>query len=205
MATTPPSFDIDDEIPVPEPVTVKEPQKEGEVNPESLARETYQAGESMENESGLTKEALLAHLTKLQSEADESRNQAIRAMAEMENIRRRAQEDVLKASKFAIENFAEQLLSVKDSLEMALANPNAEVAVLRQGVELTLKQLSQAFERAKVIEVASEGQLFDPNVHQAVSTVENGAPANTVVQVYQKGYRLNDRVLRPAMVVVAKA
>ncbi len=146
----------------------------------------------------------LKQLATLQQEAEEYKNQALRAIAEMENIRRRAQEDIQKASKFAIESFAEQLLSVKDSLEMALASPTQEVSSLQQGVELTLKQLNHAFERARILEVPSEGQPFDPHIHQAVSTIQNDAPDNTVVQVYQKGYRLNDRVLRPAMVVVAK-
>jgi len=142
----------------------------------------------------------LKQLAVVQQEAEENKNQALRAIAEMENIRRRAQEDIQKASKFAIESFAEHLLSVKDSLEMALVNPTQEVSSLQQGVELTLKQLNHAFERARIHEVPSEGQIFDPNIHQAVSTIQNDAPENTVVQVYQKGYRLNDR----AMVVVAK-
>ncbi len=166
-------------------------------NPETVSEDTPESTESREA-------FFLKQLATIQQEAEENKNQALRAIAEMENIRRRAQEDIQKASKFAIESFAEHLLSVKDSLEMALANPTQEVSSLQQGVELTLKQLNHAFERARILEVPSEGQPFDPNIHQAVSTIQNDAPDNTVVQVYQKGYRLNERVLRPAMVVVAK-
>jgi molecular chaperone GrpE len=156
------------------------------------------------SEGGVSQQFLLQQLANLQADLDEQKNNALRAIAEMENIRRRAQDDIQKASKFAIESFAEHLLSAKDSLEMALSNPNIDADNLLQGVELTLKQLSHAFERAKISEVASTGQAFDPAIHQAVSTVPSEQPANTVVQVYQKGYRLNDRVLRPALVVVSQ-
>jgi molecular chaperone GrpE len=129
----------------------------------------------------------------------------LRAKAETENMRRRAQEDIAKASKFAAEKFATAMLPVKDSLEAALAVENQTVDKIREGVELTLRQLTSAFEGAKLVEENPLGQKFDPNKHQAISMVEADAEPNTVVTVLQKGYLLNDRVIRPAMVMVAKA
>ena len=129
----------------------------------------------------------------------------LRAKAEGENIRRRAQEDIAKASKFAAEKFATSMLPVKDSLEAALSVENQTVEKLREGVELTLRQLVSAFEGANLAEENPLGQKFDPNKHQAISTVEADAEPNTVVSVLQKGYLLNDRVIRPALVMVAKA
>lgn len=128
----------------------------------------------------------------------------LRAKAENENLRRRAQEEVAKASKFAAEKFAGAMLPVKDSLEAALATENQTVDSLREGVELTLKQLIASFEGASVSEENPLGQKFDPNVHQAISTVDADAEPNTVVTVLQKGYLLHGRVLRPALVMVAK-
>ena len=119
--------------------------------------------------------------------------------------RRRAQEDIAKASKFAAEKFATAMLPVKDSLEAALVVENQSVEKLREGVELTLKQLVSAFENARVVEENPLGQKFDPNRHQAISAVEAEAEPNTVVTVLQKGYLLNERVIRPALVLVAKA
>lgn len=129
----------------------------------------------------------------------------LRAKAEGENIRRRAQEDIAKASKFAAEKFASAMVPVKDSLEAALAVENQTVEALRAGVELTLKQLTSAFEGAGLTEENPVGQKFDPNKHQAMSAVESDAEPNTVVTVLQKGYLLHERVVRPALVMVAKA
>ena len=129
----------------------------------------------------------------------------LRAKAETENVRRRAQEDIAKAAKFAAEKFASAMLPVKDSLEAALAVDNQTVEKLREGVELTLKQLAAAFEGANLAEENPVGQKFDPNKHQAISAIESDAEPNTVVTVLQKGYLLNERVLRPALVMVAKA
>ena len=137
--------------------------------------------------------------------AQEHRDAWLRAKADADNIRKRAQADIANAHKYAIENFSTELLAVKDSLEAALAVSSATVDNLRSGVELTLKQLNSAFERFRVIEVSPAGQKFDPHRHQAISTVESDAEPKTVVQVFQKGYLLNDRVIRPAMVAVAKA
>lgn len=129
----------------------------------------------------------------------------LRAKAETENVRRRAQEDIAKASKFAAEKFAGAMLPVKDSLEAALAVDKQTVEKLREGVELTLKQLVSAFESANLLEENPLGQKFDPHRHQAISAVESDAEPNTVVTVLQKGYLFNERVVRPALVMVAKA
>jgi len=135
--------------------------------------------------------------------AEEHHDAWLRAKAETENTRRRAQEDIAKAHKFAVEKFAADLLAVKDTLEMALADPNADS--LRTGVEMTLKNLVSAFEKAAIVEVDPTGEKFDPHRHQAMAMLDSEAPANTVVQVFQKGYLIADRTLRPAMVAVAKA
>ena len=128
----------------------------------------------------------------------------LRAKAETENVRRRAQEDIAKASKFAIERFAGELLAVKDSLEAGLVAENPNVESLKSGTELTLKQLVAAFEKSALKEINPAGEPFNPNFHQAISMIESEQEANTVVTVLQKGYLLADRVLRPALVIVAK-
>ncbi|MCX8017610.1 MAG: nucleotide exchange factor GrpE [Rhodocyclaceae bacterium] len=128
----------------------------------------------------------------------------LRAKAETENLRRRAQEDIAKAHKFAAEKFASELLAVKDSLEAALANEAQSAEALKSGVELTLKQLVAAFEKASVKELNPLGEKFDPHFHQAIAMVEAEQEPNTIVSVLQKGYVLHERVLRPALVTVAK-
>jgi molecular chaperone GrpE len=128
----------------------------------------------------------------------------LRAKAETENVRRRADEDVSKARKFAVEGFADSLLPVKDSLEAAIAIQAATPEQLLEGVHATLRQLSQALERNKVIEISPPaGTKFDPHQHQAISVVPAEQEANTVVAVLQKGYLIADRVLRPALITVA--
>ena len=137
--------------------------------------------------------------------AQEHHDAWLRAKADADNIRKRAQTDIANAHKYAIENFSTELLAVKDSLEAALAINNVTVDNLKSGVELTLKQLNSEFEKFRVTDINPLGQKFDPHRHQAISTVDADAEPNTVVQVFQKGYLLNDRVIRPAMVAVAKA
>jgi molecular chaperone GrpE len=129
----------------------------------------------------------------------------LRAKAEGENIRRRAQEDVVKAGKFAVEKFAGELLAVKDSLEAALANTNQTAEALQAGVELTLKQLAAAFEKSNLVEINPQDEKFDPHKHQAISQLEADGEPNRVINVLQKGYVLNERVIRPALVVVSRA
>ncbi|MDD5297200.1 MAG: nucleotide exchange factor GrpE [Rhodocyclaceae bacterium] len=128
----------------------------------------------------------------------------LRAKAETDNVRRRAQEDITKAHKYAAEKFAEAMLPVKDSLEAALATGEQTVEALKAGVELTLKQLQSAFEKSKVEEVNPMGEKFDPHRHQAIGVVVAAGEPNHVVTVLQKGYLLNERVLRPALVMVSK-
>lgn len=130
----------------------------------------------------------------------------MRAKAEGENIRRRAQEDVSKAHKFAIESFAEAMVPVRDSLEMALKVETPSIESLKEGVEMTLKQLSSAFEKNRLVEVMPvQGDKLDPMKHQAVAVVPAEQEANTVVSVLQKGYMIADRLLRPAIVTAAQA
>ncbi|MDR2260846.1 MAG: nucleotide exchange factor GrpE [Azoarcus sp.] len=148
---------------------------------------------------------LSAALDEARAQAAEHYNAWLRARAETENVRRRAQEDVAKATKFAAEKFAGAMLPVKDSLETALAIENQTLEKLREGVELTLRQLAAAFESANLAEENPLGQKFDPNKHQAIGTLEADAEPNTVIDVLQKGYLLHERVIRPAMVMVAKA
>ena len=136
--------------------------------------------------------------------AEEHHDAWLRAKAETENVRRRAQEDIAKASKFAVERFAGELLAVKDSLEAALLADTPSVESLRTGTEVTLKQLIAAFEKSGLTEINPVGEKFDPHRHQAISMVDSEQEANTIVTVLQKGYLLVDRVLRPALVMVAK-
>lgn len=147
--------------------------------------------------------ALEAKLASALEEAARLREDFLRAKAETENTRRRAVEDVAKAHRFGIEAFATSLLAVRDSLEAALAVEAPTVQSLREGVEITARQLGAAFEKAALAEIAPAGQKFDPHRHQAISQVESDQPAGSVVAVLQKGYLLHDRVIRPALVVVA--
>jgi molecular chaperone GrpE len=150
-------------------------------------------------------DGLMQQLRAAEAKAAEMQDAFLRAKAEMENVRRRAQEDVTRAHKFAVENFAESLLAVKDSLEMALNIQTPSVESLKEGVEMTLKQLSAAFEKNKLLEISpSVGEKLDPMKHQAVSAVAAEQEANTVVAVLQKGYTISDRLLRPALVSVAQ-
>jgi molecular chaperone GrpE len=143
-------------------------------------------------------------LQKAEAEVAGLRDAWLRAKADTENIRKQSQADLARAHKYAVEKFAEDLLPVKDALELALAVQNGTPEQLRAGVELTLKQLAAAFAKAQLAEVDPAGQKFDPHQHQAMAMVDSPEPANTVVQVMQKGYRLADRILRPALVTVAK-
>jgi molecular chaperone GrpE len=146
----------------------------------------------------------LADLAALQAKNTELQDQFLRSQAEMQNVRRRAEEEVSKARKFAVESFAESLLPVADSLEAGLAHKDASIETIREGAEATLRQLKQALERNKVIEInPAAGAKFDPHQHQAISMVPAEQEANTVVMVLQKGYSIAERVLRPALVTVA--
>jgi molecular chaperone GrpE len=140
-----------------------------------------------------------------EAKAAEMQDAFLRAKADGENTRRRAQEDIARAHKFAIESFAEAMVPVKDSLEMALKVETPSIESLKEGVEMTLKQLSSAFEKNRLIEISPEqGEKLDPMKHQAISMVPAEQEANTVVTVLQKGYMIADRLLRPALVIVAQ-
>lgn len=143
-------------------------------------------------------------LRKAELAAEEHHDAWLRAKAETENIRKRAQTDVANAHKYALEGFAGELLGVRDSLEAALAAEHTSIEAIRSGVELTLKQLSAAFDKFSIKPVDPLGEKFDPHLHQGISMVEADVEPNTVVGVLQKGYVLNDRVIRPAMVTIAK-
>jgi molecular chaperone GrpE len=143
-------------------------------------------------------------LAELEAKHTEVSDAYLRAKAEAENTRRRAEEDVAKARKFALESFAEALLPVVDSLSAALATPDAKVETVLEGVHATLRQLTSALERNRVLEInPAAGTKFDPHQHQAISVVPADQEANTVVMVLQKGFSIAERVLRPALVTVA--
>ncbi|MBL4744237.1 MAG: nucleotide exchange factor GrpE [Cycloclasticus sp.] len=150
-----------------------------------------------------------AELESAKARADENWEQLLLAKADVENVRRRAQQDVEKAHRFSIEKFAKDLLPVVESLEMGLAAVNDEsgdATALREGMELTYKQLIASLEKSGVEQVNPEGEAFNPAFHQAISMVPSpDHAANTVIQVFQKGYTLNKRLLKPAMVIVSQA
>ena len=147
---------------------------------------------------------LQTELAELKAKSADLADQFLRAKADSENARRRAEEEVSKARKFGIESFAESLLPVADSLDAALAIPEASAQQLREGSDATLRQLLAALERNKVVAInPGPGEKFDPNFHQAISVVPAAQAPNTVVSVLQKGYVIADRILRPALVAVS--
>lgn len=144
-------------------------------------------------------------LAEAHAKAESNRDAMLRALADAENARKRFQAEAANAQKYALERFAESLLPVMDSLAAALANPEASSQALRDGVQLTLRQLTTALEKARIVPIAPvPGERFDPHRHQAITAVDSDSEPNTVVAVMQKGYQLHDRVLRPALVTVAK-
>ena len=175
------------------------------IDPIPQNSEPADAGVVQENANAFNAEARLYELESKHAEVSDA---YLRAKADAENTRRRAEEDISKARKFAIESFADSLLPVKDSLEAAISIPAATPEQLLEGVHATLRQLSAALERNKVIEIKpAAGARFDPHQHQAISVVplppDSTQGANTVVAVLQKGYLISDRVLRPALVTVS--
>jgi len=160
-----------------------------------------------EQEIPLNQDEALApdRIAELEAQVAEQQAAVLYAKAEGENIRRRAADDIDKARKFALEKFSGELLAVRDSLEAALNIETGTLESYKNGVEITVKQLSNVFEKFHIVEINPVGEKFDPNKHQAISQVEADAEPNTVVSVLQKGYTLNERVLRPALVMVAKA
>lgn len=177
-------------------------------NPENedLKQETpAEAAEASTEETTVQEDSLETKLAAAEQKAAEMQDAYLRAKAESENIRRHAQEDITKAHKFAVENFAKSMLSVKDSLEMALRTDAPTVETIKEGVEATLRQLIQVLEQNRIAEVVpAQGDKLDPNKHQAISMVDADQEPNTIVSVLQKGYTLSERLLRPAIVTVAK-
>jgi molecular chaperone GrpE len=170
-----------------------DPQSDPKIDP------TFDSTGSPDEQVGTT-----ANPAELESRLSEMSDAYLRAKAEAENVRRRAEEEVSKARKFAVESFADSLLPVKDSLEAAIAIQAATPEQLLEGVHATLRQLSAALDRNKVAEInPSAGTKFDPHQHQAISVVPVDQEPNTVVTVLQKGYLIADRVLRPALVTVS--
>lgn len=147
---------------------------------------------------------LEAKLAAALAEVEKLREEWLRAKADTENVRRRGQEDVAKAHRFGLETFAGALLAVKDGLDAALTVENTSIESFKEGVEITAKTLNNVFEKFLIREIVPAGEKFDPHRHQAISQVESDQEPNTVVAVLQKGFLLNDRVLRPALVTVAK-
>lgn len=152
--------------------------------------------------------ALQAAVAAAEARALESKDLYLRALAELENVRKRAARDVEQAHKFAIDRFANDLIGVKDALEMGLemgSSSAADAQGLKSGTEATLKLLSQAFEKAGLVDIAPEGEMFNPELHEAVATQPSAEHVpNSVLHMIQKGYQLNGRLLRPARVIVAR-
>ena len=169
--------------------------------PEQPVTEAASAGGNGNDNGWLDDEQKLAAA---QNEIAALKDQHLRAVAEQDNIRKRNAQEVQFAREFAIKEFAFALLSVKDTLEMVLKDDKSTTEQIKMGVDMTLKNLVSAFERARVKEVKAEKAKFDPNLHQAMTQIESTEAPGTVLQVFQKGYTLADRVLRPAMVAVAR-
>jgi molecular chaperone GrpE len=189
-------------------------QDKNQEAPSSKQENTHEINElnqaAKESDASSAADAAKAPLTPeetilaLEAQIKEFQDQFLRAKAEVENARRRSMEDVAKAHKFAIEGFAENLLPVLDSLNAALTDSGADSAKMKEGIELTLKQLVSALEKGRVLEINPVGEKFDPHRHQAIAMVPHEQEANTVVTVLQKGYLIADRVLRPALVTVSQ-
>ena len=182
-----------------------EPQVDTKVS-EGFVEEELSLNEPLSQEKLI--EELKQELSAAEQKAQENWDKAVRTMAEMENLKKRTQKDLEDAHKYALNSFAKELLSVLDSLELGLqaaTGESEEVKKFREGSELTIKQFESVFAKFNVVTVDPMGQLFNAEQHQAVLMQEvEGATPNTVVTVLQKGYTLNGRLLRPAMVVVAK-
>lgn len=153
----------------------------------------------------LREQILIRRLVRSEESLAKMQDAFLRARAEIENTRRRTQEEIARAHKFAIEDFAESLVPVKDCLELAIHIDTPSIESLKEGVEMTLKQLAAAFEKHRLVEInPARGDLLDPARHQALSIVPAARKPNTIVHVLQKGYMISDRLLRPALVTVAQ-
>ena len=184
-----------------------EAQRGGEPSAHAQGESDAQGNESLERLQEMV-ERLSAECESARSEAEENRNQFLRARAELENQHRRLQRDVEQAHRYAFEKFASEILGVRDSLEMgtsAAQEAHVDVTKLREGTELTLKMLNQVMEKFDIHEINPQGERFDPEKHEAMAAQESAEhDPNTVIHVVQKGYLLSDRLLRPALVIVSK-
>ena len=152
-----------------------------------------------------SEEELLQQLQDAEKKAEENWELLLRTKAEMENLRKRTEKDLEKAHKYGIEKFVSEMLPVKDSMELGMAAQEATVESLREGMQLTMNMFNSALDKLGVTEINPENEAFDPQVHQAMTMQETDeVDANTVLTVMQKGYMLNERLIRPAMVVVSK-
>ena len=194
-----------------EPVTTTE-QSEVTEQPEVVeqadaAEQTETSDVATDEQDPLAALDMIKQLAAAQEEISSLKDQMLRTVADAQNTKRRAEQDVTKAHKFGTEKFAGEMLPIIDSLTMAVQNPANDEATkdLHDGLEMTLKMFITALEKFNVLEVDPQGETFDPALHQAMSMVDGGeAPANSVVAVMQKGFTINGRLLRPAMVMVAK-
>jgi molecular chaperone GrpE len=182
--------------------SVSDPDLSGFSGPAQDPRTAARGAEDGSLESRIAQ--LEKNLAETVAELERVRDEWLRAKAETENVRRRSQDDVAKAHRFGVEGFAGALLAVKDSLDAALTVENTSIESFKEGVELTAKQLAAVFEKFAIREIDPQGEKFDPHRHQAIAQVDSDVEPNTVVSVLQKGYLLHDRVLRPALVTVAK-
>jgi len=178
--------------------------EQNEASPQSEPQAAAADAESAATNAPEVMPSLEEMLKEAERKAQEHYDAWMYAKAESDNVRRRAAEDVVKAQKYAVERFSGEILAVKDSLEAGLAVQTENVESFKNGMELTLKQLSSVFEKFNIKEINPVGEKLDPHKHQAIGIVDSDQPANTVVSVMQKGYTLNDRVLRPALVMVSK-
>lgn len=181
--------------------------KDQEAADKAAATEKEAIQENQADTAASTDELQLM-LEDARNKADENWNQLLRVKAEQENLARRHERELENAHKFALERFATDILAVRDSMELGLQaanNEGADVNSLRQGTELTLKLLSDVMEKFKIVQVNPDGEAFNPEFHQAMSTQpRDDVPPNTVIAVMQKGYTLNGRLIRPAMVMVSQ-
>ena len=172
---------------------------------EDLKQNEQNQSDQLASADGETEiQSLDAKIAELEAALEEAKASVLYVKAEGENIRRRAMDDIEKARKFALEKFSNELLAVKDSLDAAVLIEATDVQSYKDGIEITIKQLASVFEKFNIAEINPMGEKFDPNKHQAISMLEGAGEPNTVTTVLQKGYTLNDRVLRPALVMVAK-
>jgi molecular chaperone GrpE len=172
-----------------------------------LAEGSNTAGDSApanDIEKEQTEPTATAKVEALRVENEKLKEEWLRAKAETENVRKRAETDVRNAHKYGVERLATELLAVSDSLEAALALETVTTESLQDGVGLTLKQLQAVFEKFNIKEINPVGEILDPHRHQAMAALESDAPENSIINVFQKGYELNDRLIRPAMVSVSK-